>query len=139
MDFTVVVTNASTVDPVTLTSLVDSVYGPLAGKGDCTLATIPAGGTYSCTFPGQVSGNAGTTHENTVTTKGIDNDGTSTPEVSDKATVTVLNAVPEIVVDKLASTDEVNEPGGTVTFTVTVTNPARLQVSRRAAPSRTSR
>ena len=124
VNFTVIVTNASSVDAVTLTSLVDNVYGDLNGKGTCTLATIPVQDQYSCTFPGPVSGNAGSTHDDTVTAVARDDDGTSTPPVADKATVTVLNVAPKIVVDKLPSPSQVSEPGGTVNFTVTVTNPA---------------
>lgn len=125
--FTVVVTNASPADAVTLTSLTDSVYGDLIGPDKCTLATIPVGESYTCEFTGPVSGNAGSIHENTVTAQAIDNDGTSTPQVSDNATVTVLDVAPAIVVDKLPSTNEIAEPGGTVDFTVTVTNPGTAE------------
>jgi uncharacterized repeat protein (TIGR01451 family) len=125
--FTVVVTNASPVDAVTLTSLTDNVYGDLIGPGKCSLATIPVGESYTCEFSGPVSGNAGSTHEDTVTAQAVDNDGTSTPQVSDNATVTVLNVAPSIVVDKLPSTNQVSEPGDTVDFTVTVTNPGTAE------------
>ncbi|HEV3362578.1 MAG TPA: LPXTG cell wall anchor domain-containing protein [Acidimicrobiia bacterium] len=130
VNFTVVVTNTSAVDAVTLTSLVDNVYGNLDGKGTCNLATagpIAVDGHYTCTFPGPVSGNAGSTHDDTVTAVAADNDGTSTPPVTDKATVTILNVAPEIVVDKLASPGQIPEPGGTVNFTVTVTNPGTAE------------
>ncbi len=129
--FTVIVTNpATSVDPVTLTSLIDDSYGNLDGKGTCSLAnagTIAIGGSYSCSFPGPVSGNAGSEHTNTVTAVGRDDDGTSTPPVTDKATVTVLNVAPKIVVDKLPSPSQLPEPGGTVNFTVTVTNPGTAE------------
>jgi hypothetical protein len=125
--FTVVVTNASPVDAATLTSLTDNVYGDLIGPGRCTLATIAVGESYTCEFSGPVSGNAGSTHEDTVTAQARDNDGTSTPLVSDDAVVTVLNVAPRIVVDKLPSTNQVSEPGDTVNFTVTVTNPGTAE------------
>ena len=58
--FSVTVKNTSAVDSVTITSLTDDVYGDLDGKGTCDVPqTIAAGATYSCSFTGAVSGNAG--------------------------------------------------------------------------------
>ncbi len=130
VNFTVVVNNTSLADAVTLTSLVDNIYGDLNGKGTCDLAkagTIPIGGHYSCIFAGPVSGNAGSSHDDTVTAVAKDNDGTSSPPATDEATVTILNVAPDIVVDKLAFPSQVNEPGGTVNFTVTVSNPGTAE------------
>ena len=47
--FTFVVKNTSTEEPVTITSLEDSVYGTLAGDDDCKVGTVLAAGA-SCEF-----------------------------------------------------------------------------------------
>ncbi|HEY3210032.1 MAG TPA: hypothetical protein VGL18_09625, partial [Actinomycetota bacterium] len=123
VSFTVDVYNASvSTDPVTLDSLVDDAYGDLDGQGSCSVPqTIASGATYSCTFTGAVSGNAGSTHTNTVTGTGRDDE--NTPASDDgSATVTVTNVDPSITVTKTASPTSVDEPGGSVTFTVEVKN-----------------
>ncbi|MFO7696441.1 MAG: hypothetical protein R6X16_04705 [Anaerolineae bacterium] len=118
--FTVVVYNDSA-EAVTLTSLVDDVYGDLNGQGDClTEGEIAAGGSYSCSFVKSVTGEPGT-HTDTITSLVTDDDG-STDEQDDDATVTIVDVMPAITVDKAASPTSVPEPGGMVTFTVTVTN-----------------
>ena len=61
---------------MTITSLTDDVYGNLDGKGSCDVPqTIAAGGSYSCSFSGAVSGNAGSSHTDVVTASGTDDDG----------------------------------------------------------------
>src|SRR5205085_6934894 len=82
-----------------------------------------AGGYYTCTFPGDVKGDAGSTHTDTVTAVAKDDDGS---QVSDqaRATVTVVDVKPSVLVAKSAAPSSLPEPGGTGTFTVTVTNPA---------------
>ena len=74
--FTVVVTNTG-VETVTLTSLLDDPYGDLADDSgnplivNSTCATggtiTPDGGVYTCSFQGDVSGDAGAAHTDTVT------------------------------------------------------------------------
>ena len=76
VSFSVSVKNTSAVDSVTITSLSDNVYGDLDGKGTCDVPqTIAAGATYSCSFSGAVSGNAGSSHTDVVTASGTDDDG----------------------------------------------------------------
>ena len=120
--FTVKVTNVGPVE-VTITSLVDDIYGDLTTKGDCaTGATLASLASYTCSFAETVSGDAsGFPHEDVVTAKAVDVDGN---EASDdaKATVTFTDVAPTIAVDKTASPASVVEPGGSVTFTVMVTN-----------------
>jgi hypothetical protein len=108
--YTVVVTNSSAQDTLTLTSLSDDVYGAIttahaAGGGfgqvvstTCGLATgsggpgilpaeIAASGNYTCSFVGRIT-SCNTTVKDTVTGAATDDDGASyTP--SDDATVTV--------------------------------------------------
>ena len=74
--FSATVENTSAVDSVTITSLVDDVYGDLDGKGTCDVPqTLAAGASYSCSFSGAVSGNAGSSHRDEITASGTDDDG----------------------------------------------------------------
>ena len=120
--FAVEVKNTSAVDSVTITSLTDDVYGDLDGKGTCNVPqTLAAGGSYSCSFTGAVSGNAGSSHTDVVTASGTDDDGKQLSE-SDDAVVTLTNVPSSITVSKSASPTAIQEPGGTATFSVSVTN-----------------
>ncbi|HUT20686.1 MAG TPA: hypothetical protein VM366_16130, partial [Anaerolineae bacterium] len=123
VDFAVQVTNDSVAgDPVTITSLVDSIHGDLNGLGTCAVPfTLQSGETYSCTFSATVSGNAGYSETDVVTAAGTDDDGAPV-EGSDDATVTLTPVAPAITVVKTADPVEVPEPGATVDFAVQVTN-----------------
>jgi hypothetical protein len=91
--FTVTVHNTST-GALTLTSLTDNVYGGLNGKGTCaTGATIAAGKTYTCTFPGQFHGTAGASQTDTVTAVATDSGG-QTATARGSATVTLTKGSP---------------------------------------------
>ncbi|HDN78946.1 MAG TPA: hypothetical protein ENG33_00605, partial [Chloroflexi bacterium] len=119
VNFTVVVANTS-VEEVTLTSLTDSVYGDLDGRGTCsTGGTIAAGDEYTCSFTGSFT-EAGT-YINTVTAAVQDNEGNSAQD-SDTASVTVTDMEPGVEVSKVAKPASLPEPGGDVTFTVRVSN-----------------
>ena len=119
--YTVKVTNTS-IESVTLSSLVDDKFGDLNGKGSCaTGASIAPGATYTCTFSGNVAGNAGDQHTNTVTATAVDNEGNPAKD-DDDATVTLTDVKPTISVDKTAKPLTRPEPGGTFTFMVEVTN-----------------
>jgi hypothetical protein len=129
--FSVDVKNTSN-ESVTLTKLVDDVYGDLLDDANnnaisnstCTDNTqIAAGATYSCSFDGQVSGNAGSTHTDTVTGTVVDDDGTEA-EDDGSATVTIDDILPDISVTKTANPTSVLAPGGLVEFTFVVTNNA---------------
>ncbi|MBN1640818.1 MAG: DUF11 domain-containing protein, partial [Anaerolineae bacterium] len=120
--FTVVVNNLSVADTVTITSLIDTVYGDLNGQGDCSVPQVlPVGGSYTCSFVGLVSGNAGEVHTNVVTASGVDDDGDPVSD-DDEATVTIRDVPSLIEVIKSANPTVVAEPGGNVTFTVVVNN-----------------
>jgi uncharacterized repeat protein (TIGR01451 family) len=76
--FTVVIENL-TAEPVTIDSLVDSVFGNLNGKGTCSVPQLldSAGDpddSYQCSFTGYVGGQAGAVHNNIVTAIGSDDD-----------------------------------------------------------------
>ena len=120
--FDVTVKNTSAVDSVTITSLTDDVYGNLDGKGSCDAPqTIAAGGSYSCSFSGAVSGNAGSSHTDVVTASGTDDDGNPVSD-EDDATVTITDVAATIVVTKTADPTSLPEPGGDVSFSVKVEN-----------------
>ena len=86
--FTIVVTNTSPVETVTLTDLDDNRFGdllsdtvPLTGGASATSCndpvsaiTIAAGGTFTCTVTATLTGNAGVTHNNIVTAIAVDDD-----------------------------------------------------------------
>lgn len=119
--FTVAVTNSS-VESVTLTALSDDVYGDLDGVGTCAVPqTIAAGNTYTCAFTGALSGDPGDAQTDTVTATAEDNEGNSTSD-TDVATVTIVDVPSSIAVTKTADPTSLDEPGGSVTFTVRVDN-----------------
>lgn len=125
--FKVVVTNDSVgSDPVTITSLKDDMHGDLNGQGTCSFApvdglTIAPGASYACTFSATVTVPVNASEVDTVTALGHDDDGVDV-NASDTATVTVVDVPGKISLIKVASPTSVDEPGGVVTFTVTVTN-----------------
>ena len=122
-----IVNNSNAQDPVTVTSLSDNRFGNLNGQGNCTTPqTIQPGASYSCSFSRTISGNAGTTHVNTVTASGTDNDGTAVSGQG-SATVTFTFEAPSITVSKSANPTSVPESGGTVQYTVQIVNTSNSQ------------
>ena len=115
-------------DSVTIDTLVDTIYGNLAVKPTCDGVigdVLAPNGTTECSFQAMVTGNADSVHHDVVTVTGHSNDGADgTLTATDDATVTVLDVLPEITVDKTANPTHVNENnvGALVTYTVTVTN-----------------
>ena len=112
--FSVVVRNESSVDSVTLTSLVDSIHGDLDGKGTCDVPqTLVPGASYACSFQAVVS----QTETDVVTASGRDDDEQEV-RASDDATVTVTKTPPpprqptiDVAVTK-AATPQVQLPQG---------------------------
>jgi uncharacterized repeat protein (TIGR01451 family) len=101
VQFTIVVSNVGN-DAFTLTSLIDSVFGDLAG--DCAAIigdSIPESQTASCVLNEFIGGAAGTQHANTVTAD-VENDA-GTDSDSDGATV-------DIVADLLGPVFTANNP-----------------------------
>ncbi|MEZ4597173.1 MAG: hypothetical protein R3C32_10345 [Chloroflexota bacterium] len=99
--FAVTVTNDS-VEPVTLTSLVDDVYGDLDGQGDCALPqAIAIGASYACSFAGSFAGNAGDTQTDTIPATARDDEGNEATD-DDDATVELTDVLPAITVGKTA-------------------------------------
>ncbi|GAB2729520.1 DUF7507 domain-containing protein [Nocardioides pakistanensis] len=125
--FTVAIRNTG-VETVTITKLVDDVYGDLLDPDNdavesstCAKATIAAGTTYTCTFQAMVTGKPGEDHRNVITGTVRDDDGTTVTDEDDE-TISITDVVPTIEVTKTANVESVDAPGGEVTYTVTVEN-----------------
>ena len=60
VEYTVMIENTSSpTDPVTITSLTTNTFGPLQGKGTCSIGMViqpGPGGKYTCTFTETVFG-----------------------------------------------------------------------------------
>jgi hypothetical protein len=112
-------------EPVTVTSLVDDVYGNLNGRGTCAIGALLAanGGTYSCSFQGNFFGNAGATQTDTITTTAVNDRGDQVTSLA-RATVTITDIPPSIRIVKTPDPLSRPEPGGTFRFTLTITNPS---------------
>lgn len=124
--YTVTITNTSPADAVTIGSITDSVAGgsPFAAGGTCPAligAVVAPGDAVSCSFELTVTGDAGDVVADTVTVTGTDDDA-ATVQASDSAVVDVTDVASALVVTKSPSVDAVPEPGGAVTYTVTVRN-----------------
>ncbi len=114
--FTVVVTNTSTLDAITIDSLVDSIHGDLDNFPGCSLPqTILPGGKYSCSFTAQVTGNAGDSETDRICANGKDDDGVTLNEACDDATVNITDVAPSATLTKKATS-------AVVKYEVTVTN-----------------
>ena len=69
--FEVTINNESSVDAVTISSLVDNIHGDLNGQEDCAVPqTIVPDDNYSCSFTVFVGGNAGESETDTITATG---------------------------------------------------------------------
>jgi hypothetical protein len=134
VNYVVAIQNVSSAnDPVTITRLVDEIGGievSLDQVGTCDLTGLvlqpaPADdSSYICSFTQDLpAGSSGDTVEDTVTASGEDDEG-DLASASDNAIVRYVEAPPEaeLEIAKFASPFEIQEPGGTVTFSVIVTN-----------------
>lgn len=126
--FTFTVHNTGTVSE-TITALTDSVFGTLSGDADCQVGTQLAGGA-SCSFDHTefISGTVGVDHVNTFSAVAEDSEGN---EASDDASATVsfIDVLPAISVDKSADQTSVDETGADVLFTFTVNNTGTVPVT----------
>jgi Domain of unknown function DUF11 len=126
--YSLTVINTSASEAITITEMVDDIYGPItstAGDIISTNCAIPpplaAGESYSCSFSADVSGLAGTEVVDIITVTGEDT-GNNPVTNSDSAVVVILGELPRVQLDKRASPRVVRAPGGAVTFTARVEN-----------------
>jgi uncharacterized repeat protein (TIGR01451 family) len=126
--FNVTIANNHPAAVLVLTSLQDSIYGDVTSAGHdaissttCTLASVPAGGVYTCVFTALVSGQPGDLHQNTLSAVAVDND--SKQQISQSSAQVLLTNLPAaLAVTKTPNPLSVSEAGGMVTFTVQVRN-----------------
>jgi hypothetical protein len=102
VDFSIRIDNDSAVDVLTIDSLTDTVFGDLDGQGDCSVPQdIAPGGSYSCTFSAAVTGLGNSSHSNTATAMGVDDDGFDRM-CSDSAKVDIKDVAPTATLTKEA-------------------------------------
>ncbi len=119
--FTFTVSNSGTV-PVILTALSDDIYGTLAGDADCQVGTsLAAGANCSFEMTQHLSGTANTNHRDVFSASVKDNEN-NLSTATDDAVVAFTDVKPSVDVTKSATPTVVDETGGSVTFTFTVTN-----------------
>ncbi len=127
IEFTVKVTNTSAVDAITLTTIADDENND--GTNDqtynatdiCLTTSLAPAESTTCSFSHDVTGKAGEIITNKVTVNGTDNEGDAV-SASDTAEVTIKASTSSITVKKTANPISIGEPGGSVEFTVKVTN-----------------
>ena len=91
--FTTRVINTSATESLTLTRLIDDIYGDLNGQGSCSVPqVIPATGIYSCSFPGDVASDSAALHRDTVSMEGTDDSGDPLAD-SDWAVVLIIPSI----------------------------------------------
>jgi hypothetical protein len=121
IEFTLLITNDSAVDAITITSLTDSIHGNLNGQGDCSVSQgiAAAGGSYTCSFTANVSGLGNTSETDTITASGTDDDGTAVL-CSDSLTINIIDVQPAASLTKEATQ-------ALVTYKVVVTNESTVE------------
>ncbi|MCB9077668.1 MAG: hypothetical protein H6631_08760 [Anaerolineaceae bacterium] len=119
--FKVTMTNLNAED-VTIDAIVDDTH-TLAGS-DCANKVgkvLTATTSITCTFSGTIPNKDNITETNRITVTVSDNEGSSVA-ASDTSTVTTFDVKPQVIVSKTASPTSLLEPGGNVTFTISITN-----------------
>jgi hypothetical protein len=118
--FTITVSDPSTTTPVTITSLVDNIYGNLATRSGSTCGKLigvtlaPGATSQPCSFPGSFTGKAGASQTDVVTVTGSYNGGTPVTATA-HATVTLSPAPTQAVLPV-----GVHEPSGCISKPVKV-------------------
>ena len=123
VQFSVRITNTSLDVDVVITNVVDDKFGDLDDDGGSGCFDVPItlhpGGSVSCQFTKQITGNGGTSHVDTVTASGHDQNGKPV-SASDDARVDITPRLIDLVIQKDASSP--TPLNGIVNYTMTVTN-----------------
>ncbi len=120
--FTVRVRNTSAVDTVTIQTLTNSRFGDLHARCPGFLPAILApGASRSCTFTEFVSGDVDELLQQQTNATGLDDDGEAVAD-STQSTIGVTDTPSSLKITQVAEPSGVAEPGGFVTFTVTIRN-----------------
>jgi uncharacterized repeat protein (TIGR01451 family) len=121
--FSVRITNTSVDVDVTITDVVDNVFGDLDDEGGKGYIDVPfkldPGESRSFQFTAQITGVGGSSHVDTVTASGEDENGNPL-SASDDARVDILPRLIDLVIIKDASSP--TPLNGIVAYTLTVTN-----------------
>ncbi len=121
--YSVRITNTSADVDVHITNVVDDKFGDLDDDGGNGCFDVPInlapGQSASCQFTKQVTGAGGTTHVNTVTASGTDENGNPVSD-SDDARVNITERLIDLVIVKDASSP--TPLNGIVNYSLTVTN-----------------
>lgn len=126
--FTFTVTNTS-IEPVTITELSDSRFGPLTGDADCQVGTVlPVGGSCEFTQMEFIEGDFPGSHLNTFTAKAEDNEKNEATG-TDSEVVVFEDVLESLVTDSSLCTFDVSEdfPGSQfrLNFTMDPANPSK--------------
>jgi PKD repeat protein len=117
-----------TVESVTLTSLVDDVYGDLSGQGNCSVPqTINVGDRYWCWFEAAIAGSAGESQTDTVTATAEDDEGNVATAQGSATVEIVADVLPAVAL--LVSAPSPVEAGMKIWFSVNVYNDTREAVT----------
>ena len=132
--FTLVITNPGPTD-LTLTTLVDSVYGDLfdsanpdVSNNNCddlegdVLASANPDASVTCTFVGNFTGVPGDTETDVAEIDAVDENGIPTDDTDD-AVVELVAPAPEVQIVKTVAPGSRPAPGGAFTFTLVISNP----------------
>jgi uncharacterized repeat protein (TIGR01451 family) len=121
--YSVTITNTSAAIDVFITEVFDDKFGDLDDEGGSGCFDVPfrldPGESASCQFTKTITGTGGTSHVNTVTANGVDEDGDPVSG-SDDARVDIVGKVIDLVIVKDASSP--TDLNGIVNYTMTVTN-----------------
>jgi uncharacterized repeat protein (TIGR01451 family) len=121
--FSVTITNTSVDVDVAIQNVVDDKFGDLDDDGGNGCFDVPInlapGGKVNCTFSKTITGVGGTSHVNTVTASGTDENGNKVSD-SDDARVDITERLIDLVVVKEASSP--TPLNGIVNYSLTVTN-----------------
>ncbi|RLA22392.1 MAG: hypothetical protein DRQ62_08030, partial [Gammaproteobacteria bacterium] len=103
---------------LTLTSLIDDIFGDLDGQGTCSASVllpkiIDAGNTYNCTFIKTISGNVRDIHTNTVTATVTETTNTESATAEVIIITPLLGAMSGVIWNDLNADgiSQENEPG----------------------------
>jgi len=122
--FTAAINNTSPSDAITLTSMVDDIYGDITQitGTTCSLPRVIAiGGSYSCSFSVNELHPPPWSQTDTIEFVASDEESNELKQ-SDSAIITITDVPAGIQVVKTASPTSVNEPGGDVTYTYVINN-----------------
>ncbi len=111
-------------EPVVIKAIGNDIYGDVTTLGDCTNAfgfQLPVGDTYSCSYVGSFTANAGAAQTSTTTVMAAPLEG-GPIAAAVETTVSVTDVPPVVGVDKSVTPASLPAPGGTFTYTITVTN-----------------